>query len=127
MMFALILLTGCGGSGSQDNTKKDQPAPKNKIGMIIHLNATENKVAELYAEAMKNAGIDFNKNVIKYYDNLKLMQMGLDSNDVNIISVYHCVAGYLMAMNDKYALDEEFISIGLSDSFCFAVQGRHRA
>ena len=124
MICALVLLTGCGG-GSQDNTKKDQTSssPEYRIGMIIHLNATESKVAELYAEAMKNANIDFNKSVVKYYDNLKLMQMGLDANDVDTISVYKCVAGYLIAStDDKYANVENFESMTLADSFCFAVR-----
>ena len=124
MICALVLLTGCGSSQDSD-AKKDQTSssPEYKIGMIIHLNATESKVAELYAEAMKQANIESNKSVVKYYDNLKLMQMGLDANDVDTISVYKCVASYLIASTgNKYVNVEGFKSLALADSFCFAVR-----
>ena len=121
MICALVLMTGCGSSQDSGEEKPDT-RPEQKIGMIIHLNATENKMTEIYNNITKNANINLDKFTTKYYDSLKLMQMGIDSGDVNIISVYNCVADYLIATNDKYERVKEFDPVAFSDSFCFAVR-----
>ena len=126
MICALVLMTGCGGSqdnNPQPNDKKDQNAELGyKVGMIIHLNATENKIAEVYNNLVKKANINADKYTAKYYDNLKLLQMGLSSGDVESISVYSCVANYFMATNSDYKPVEKFNKLNVSDSFCFAMR-----
>ena len=123
MMFAL-LVTGCGSDNSVkpvDNPDVNEP-PEIKLGMIVHLNATEQKLKEIYDTLIKNAGLYAKLNTVKFYDNLNTMQMGLDSGDVNEISVYKCVSDYLAAINDKYTPANENSLSKLSDSFCFAMR-----
>ena len=120
MILSLVLMTGCGGS---DDGKKNS-ANEIKIGMIAHLNATEQKMKEIYDTMVKKAALRVQLSTIKFYDSLSTMQMGLDSGDVTEISTYKCVADYLkVAGKDKYVLvPEDSMLSKLSDSFCFAVR-----
>ena len=116
MICALVLVTGCGG--------KDEPSsePEVKLGMITHLNATEQKVGELYNALVEKAGLKLAKYVPMFYDNLNTMQASLESGGVDQISIYSCVANYLSAANKKFEIATEVNAAGLADSFCFAVR-----
>ena len=116
MIFALVLMTGCGGG--------DKPADASEIrlGMIAHLNATENKMGDIYNELVAKAGLKLKKYTPKFYDNLNQMLMDTEAGNVDQLSVYSCVANYIIANNDKYANVDDFKPVNLSDSFCFAVR-----
>ncbi|MBE8950400.1 MAG: transporter substrate-binding domain-containing protein [Quinella sp. 3Q1] len=118
---AVLLMTGCGGdSGSE--TKKDAQPNEVKLGMITHLNATEKKMDEIYKKFLEKAKINLANYTITYYDNLQLMQMGVESGGVDEISLYDSVANYLLANNDKYEVAAgESIKV-FADSFCLAVR-----
>jgi len=116
MVCALVLMTGCGGSD-----KTPPSADETKLGMIAHLNTTEQKMKELYDELVKKADLKVALNTVKFFDNLSTMQMGLESNDVNEISVYSCVANYLSGAGKYESVPDNALS-KLSDSFCFAVR-----
>ena len=108
-----VILTGCG---------ENKPAPAEvKIGMIRHLNASEeefhnftNKVADTFSIRLTTYNPVF-------YDNLQSMILALESGEVGVISTYDCVAKYLVAKNPKYKImiDDtlEFI-----DAFCFLMK-----
>ena len=112
------LFTGCGGG--------DKPAAESgkemTLGMITRLNATETKMAEILANVEHETGVDVAKFKPKFYDNLKLLQMGLESKSVDEISVYNCVAKYMTATNDKIEPVKDNVFSKLNDNFCFAVR-----
>ncbi len=114
------LFTGCGG---------DTPAQKNdgdnktiKVGMISHLNATEQAISKIYNKAIEKADIASPKYEIKFYDSLSLMQMGIEAGEVSMISTYQNVANYLIANNGNFEVDNEKELKFFSDNFCFAVR-----
>ena len=67
-------------------------------------------------------GIKDMRHLPKFYDSLKTMQMGIDAGTVNQISVYKCVANYLVAGNDKYEVVPDNALEKIEYSFCFAVR-----
>ena len=118
-----LLMTGCGSEQGGSNTK--DPNSQETIinlGMITRLNATEKTMDEIYNKIFEETKLKFTPYKISYYDNLKTMQMGIESGIVDEISVYDSVANYLIANNDKYVVVEEKSSNDLSDSFCFAIR-----
>ena len=123
-MMAGALFTGCGGG----DKPADKPAADaetstvKKLGMITHLNVTEKRMDELYQEAVKKAAIEINRYEFVYFDNLNLMQMGIEAGKVDEISLYDSVADYLIANNDKYEITEGNSMKAFADSFCFAVR-----
>ena len=116
MTFAL-LMTGCGG-------EKTPPPAQNKatVGVIAHLNASEEKYNEIMGKLEKSyrpskANLSAN---YKYFNNLRDMQLALDSGQIDMISTYQCVADYMVSNDSKLEiLKSERV---LSDSFCFAVR-----
>ena len=58
----------------------------------------------------------------KFYDSLKLMQLGIESGEVEAISTYKSVAEYLVINNSKFEIVPNEALNKLSDSFCFAVR-----
>ena len=104
--------------------KSDKPAENSEVrlGMISHLNATENKMGEIYNQLVAKAGLKLAKYTPKFYDSLNQMLMDAEAGNVDQISIYSCVANYIIANNDKYASVDDFKSVNLSDSFCFAVR-----
>ena len=115
-------MTGCGGG---DKPAADKPAASGevKLGMITHLNATENKMAEILKMVQEDSGVKVSNYAITYYDSLNLMQMGIESGSVDQISLYKSVGEYLIANNDKYeAVSGDLTLKNLSDSFSFAVR-----
>ena len=127
-MMAGALFTGCGGG---DKPAAEKPAAEKsaavagdvKLGMIAHLNVTENKMEEILRAVQEDSGVQITHYIPTYYDSLKLMQMGIESGSVDQISVYKSVADYIMANNDKYAVVGGDLTLrNLSDNFCFAVR-----
>ena len=115
-----VLFAGCGGG---DKPAANAPAEDEiKVGMITHLNVTEKKLDEIYAQAIERAGLKLSNYVFTYYDNLKLMQMGIESGSVDQISLYDSVADYLVANNDKYEVLSNNSMKAFADNFCFAVR-----
>ena len=91
--------------------------------MIAHLNATEKRMEDILKLVQEDSGVNVSKYAITYYDNLKLMQMGIESGGVDEISLYDSVAKYFIANNDKFeAVGGELTLKTLSDNFCFAVR-----
>lgn len=122
-VLAGALFTGCGGDGGS-KPAKDNPADKEiKIGMITHLNATENKMAEILNMVQTESGVKVTNFVVTYYDSLKNMNMGIESGSVDQVSLYKSIADYVIANNDKFEIVKDDVAIkNLSDSFCFAVR-----
>lgn len=114
--MAVLTLTGCGA---------DKPAPqqdKATIGVITHLNASEEKYNEVmqkleksYRPSKANLSAQY-----KYYNNLRDMQLALSAEQIDMLSTYQCVADYMLRNDDKLEiLKSERV---LSDSFCLAVR-----
>ena len=116
-----LLISGCGGdSGSKvDETSQ---ATIIKIGMLAHLNASEKQMEEYLFKVQEKSRAKVINHVPKFYDNLNLMVMGIEAGNVDQISVYNCVANYLIANNDKYEVVQSEWVKGLEDNFCFAVK-----
>ena len=115
------LFTGCG--GSQGGTDKPAgPAPQVKLGMISHLNATENRMEEILQKVQEETKVPVTHYVLTYYDSLRTMQMGIESGSVDEVSLYKCVADYVTALDPKYEIVKNDLVGNLGDSFCFAVR-----
>lgn len=121
-LLAGALFTGCGGGDKPADKSADQSAGTSvKLGMITHLNANEKKMEEILSNVTEKTGVNVSKYAITFYDNLNLMQMGIESGSVEQISVYECVANYITATNKKFSPVETPFN-KLSDSFAFAVK-----
>jgi polar amino acid transport system substrate-binding protein len=114
--MAILTLTGCGA---------DKPAPqqdKAVIGVITHLNASEEKYNEVmqkleksYRPSKANLSAQY-----KYFNNLRDMQLALSAGQIDMLSTYQCVADYMIRNDDNLEiLKSERI---LGDSFCLAVR-----
>ncbi len=128
-LVAGALFTGCGGDDKPaDKPAAEKPAeqpaetPDVKLGMITHLNATEKKMEDLLRKTQGNSGPKITHYIPTYYDNLKLMQMGIEAGNVDEISLYKSVADYVIANNDKFELVGDMPLKNLPDNFCFAVR-----
>ena len=123
-LMAGALFTGCGGGGEKPAAEKPASSSGDiKLGMINHLNATEQRMDEILKAVQEESKIPLTHFVPVYYDNLKLMQMGIESGSVDQISLYKSVGEYLVANNDKYeVVDGDLTLKTLSDNFCFAVR-----
>ena len=123
-LVAGALFTGCGG-GDKPADSGEKPAASTgnvKLGMIAHLNVTERKMDEILKLVEEDSKVPLSNFTVTYYDNLKLMQMGLESGSVDQISLYTSVADYVTANNDKYEKVSNLTLKTLSDNFCFAVR-----
>ena len=119
-VLAGALFTGCG--GNQPAQPGGGPDGDVRLGMIAHLNATEKKMDDILKLAQEDSGVKITHYVVTFYNNLNAMQMGLESNSVDQISVYNCVADYLIEKNDKFEhVTDKFVST-LKDDFSFAVR-----
>ena len=119
---ACLLMTGCGSSdGSEDKAPASQ-ATIIKLGMISHLNASEKQMEEYLFKVQEKTRAKVVNHVPVFFDSLSLMQLGIDSGKVDVISTYQSVADYLISNNDKYELKQDEWIKGLADNFCFAVR-----
>ena len=118
--LAGALFTGCGG----DSAGGDKPGESKDIqlGMITHLNATESKMRDILKMCEEDSGVKLTHHVPKFYDSLKLMQMGIESGSVDQISLYKSVADYIIATNDKFEIVPNNALEKLTDNFCFAMR-----
>ena len=123
-VMASALFTGCSGDDKPADTASS--SDEIKLGMITHLNATEKKMSEILETVQKNWDISLSKYTITYYDNLKLMQMGIESGNVDQISLYTNVANYLVANNDKLENVSDLKLKSLSDNFCLAIRAEDK-
>ena len=119
---ASLLLTGCGSDGGSGTEKKDSPATIIKLGMISHLNASEKQMEEYLFKVQEKSRAKVVNHVPVFFDNLNLMQMGIESGKVDVISTYKSVGDYLMANSGKYEVVNDDWIKGLADNFCFAVR-----
>lgn len=118
-----LLLTGCGSdNGGSENKDPNSQATIIKLGMISHLNASEKQMEEYLFKIQEKSRAKVVNHVPVFYDNLSLMEMGLESGKVDVISTYESVANYLVANNDKFEIVNDDWIKGLSDNFCFAVR-----
>lgn len=119
-----LLFTGCGGGGQQTS---DRPASnfsgkEVQLGMIAPLNSDKQKMTTILDSAEEKLGVKDLRHRPKFYDNLKTMQLGIDSGQIEEISLYKSVADYIVASNDKYEIVPDNALNKIEYSFCFAVK-----
>ena len=112
------LFTGCGGDSGQDVSDTGKTV---RLGMIAHLNASEQKLEEILKQVAQKADVKIPGYTVTYFKNLSSMQMGLESGSIDQMSTYQSVADYLTARKPEYVPASNFV-MKLSDSFCFAVK-----
>ncbi len=119
---AAALFTGCG-SQSGDKTDNNFSGKDVQLGMLSHMNTDETQMDEHYNKLVETAGLKgAGKFTPKFYENLRTMQLAVESGDVTQISLYKCVAEYLVANNDKFEIVPNDALNKIQDSFCFAVR-----
>ena len=121
MICSLILMTGCGGSQSGDDSKKDSDAGKIKIGMITRLNASEENFGVFMKKIEDTLDVKISSHVPVFFDNLNQMQMALQSNQIDEISTYRSVARYMLVKDPRFQVLKDH-SLEFIDSFCFALR-----
>lgn len=121
---AALLITGCGSDGRQnvDKPGNNFSGKEVKLGMITSLNSTEDKMGSLLAKVEESLGVKDKRHLPKFYDSLNTMQMGIESGEVQEISLYKSVADYMTATNDKFEIVKDNALEKISYSFCFAVR-----
>ena len=122
-LMILSLITGCGGTQQSGVDKPDNnfSGTEVKLGMITPLNSTEEKMGNILGGIEEAAGSK-SKHLPKFYDNLRAMQMAVESGEIEEISVYKSVADYIVANNDKFEIVPDNALEKIAYSFCFAVR-----
>lgn len=124
MIFALMIMTGCGGSSgsSGDTPKKSDADGEVKLGTLKHLNVTETLLDNYFKQASarmsKTAGMYAPKHV--FFDNMTSMLAALQSGQIDAISTYDSVARYLLAQNADLETVKDRVP-KVSDAFCCAM------
>ena len=116
------LLTACGGEQDADKTANNLSGDVVKMGVLTHLNSTEESFGEKLSNIEETTSSKAPKHLPKFYDSLKLMQIGLEAGDIETISTYKSVADYLVANNAKFEIVKHDAINKIQDSFCFAVR-----
>ena len=119
--LAGTIFTGCGG----DTAPAQNSQQEIKIGRITYLNASENLYDKIIEKIYEKAKIKFSNYKIIFYDNLSTMQMGLESDNVQEVSVYKCVADYMTAKNPQMEVIPANNSVKLVDNFAFAMRAEY--
>lgn len=119
-LMAGALFTGCG--GNSDTKDPNSQATIIKVGMITHLNASEKQMEEYLFKIQEKARAKIVNHIPKFYDSLNLMQLGIESGEVDEISTYKSVADYIIANNANFELVADNTITGLADNFCFVVR-----
>ena len=122
MCAAALLMVGCGGENVADKPSNNFSGDVVKLGVLTHLNSTEESFGETLSNIEEETGSKAPKHLPKFYDSLKLMQLGIESGDIEAISTYKSVADYLVAKNNKFEIVKHDALNKLEDSFCFAVR-----
>ena len=120
MIFALVLMTGCGGLGG-DNPKKPSDDAKVKLGMITRLNASEDNFGKFMEDVEKTLSVKIASHKPVFFDNLSSMQAAIQAGQIDEISTYRSVARYMIAKDSHIALLKDH-SLEFIDSFCFALR-----
>ena len=119
---AALMMTGCGGEQLADKPANNFSGESVKLGMLTPLNADEQKFDGILATIEEKTGLKVAHHLPKFYDSLKTMQMGIESGQVEEISLYGNVAKYLVATNDKFEIVPNNALDKINYSFCFAVR-----
>ena len=121
-VLACALLTACGGEQVVDKPGNNFSGDVVKIGVLTHLNSTEESFGDALANIEEETGATKPRHLPKFYDSLKLMQLGVESGEIDSISTYKSVADYIVATNNKFEIVQHDVLNKLRDSFCFAVR-----
>ena len=113
------LLAGCG-----NRTQDIEHGERIKIGILNHLNASEEKFNDLMQKVDETWTGKLSRAFV-YFDNLSAMQMALESGQVQEMSIYKSVAKYLTDRNDKMQVVDEK-GLKLADAFCCAVRAEDK-
>ena len=112
LLIVSLILTGCG---------EDKPKDDVKLGMIKHLNASEDEFNNFIKKVADTFSINMTTYKPVFYDNLNSMLMALDKGEIKIISTYDCVANYMVSRNPKLEIMYDD-SLEFIDAFCFAMK-----
>ena len=118
---ATLLLTGCG-SQSADKPADNFSSNEVRLAMLSNMKANEDEMTGVIGKVEESLGIKDRKHLPKFYDNLKLMQMGIESGNIDEISVYKSVADYIVATNSKFEIVPDNALEKIQYNFCFAVR-----
>ena len=125
-VMAGALFAGCGGEQVADKPSKNFSGDAVRLGMITPLNSTEKIMEDILVKFEEKADIKASEkvphSVPKFFDSLQLMQMGIESGNIDAISLYNSVAAYVVTTNDKFELVPNPALNKISYSFCFAVR-----
>ena len=119
---AALLMTGCGGEQVADKPANNFYGKEVKIGILTHLNADEESLGEILTNIESETSGEYPVNRPKFFDSLKLMQMGIESGTVEELSLYKSVANYIVATNDKFEIVRHDALNKIEYLFCFAVR-----
>ena len=118
-LMAGALFVGCG-----DQPSGEQKTQETAIGMISNLNMSEQKI-NATLQSINGAALDYH---YVCYDSLNAMQMGLNSDSIDEMSVYKSVADYLILRDSNLQIDNTHkLKLELKDKFCCAVKDDNKA
>ena len=112
-----ILFTGC---GQENKTENALQGNEKKLGMISKMNVSEANYDSFLKNYEARAGIKLSPEII-FYDDLKSMQLGLQSKNIDAMSLYTCVGNYIVSKDSKTEIAKD-TALDLTDSFCFAIR-----
>ena len=120
---AALLMVGCGGGEKVANKPANNfSTAELKLGMMTRLNTDEEKMGTVLDQVAEKFGDKGTKHLPKFYDSLKVMQLGMESGEIQAISTYKSVADYLVTKNNNFEIVPHDALNKLSDYFCFAVR-----
>ena len=120
VLLAGVLFTGCGQDDNADNKENASPSSKSKLGMIAHMNVNEKQYNGILKAIEEIAGVQLGHHVI-FYDDLNSMQLGLQSKNIDEMSLYKCVGDYLKSKDSKIEILSES-QLNFVDLFCCLVR-----
>ena len=112
LLIFSVILTGCGEDKS--------PQKEVKLGMIKHLNASEEEFNNFTKRVANTFSIRMTTYNPVFYDNLNTMLMALDKGEIKVISTYDCVARYMVERNPKLEIMRDD-TLEFIDAFSFAI------
>ena len=118
LMLITLFMTGCGSGGDNKVSTDDN---KIKLGMITRLNVSEENFNEFMKKIEETLDVKISSHKVIFFDNLNVMQMALQSNQIDEISTYRSVARYMIAKDSHFQVMKDH-SLEFIDSFCFALR-----
>ena len=116
------LFTACGGGEGGDKPGNNYSYKECTVGILTHLNSTEESMGEVLTNIEEETGAKERIYKPKFFDSLKLMQLGIESGKVEEVSIYKSVAEYLVANNDKFEIVKRDALNKIEYNFHFAVR-----